>query len=66
MMYTWDVLEDNVKLKKHVVDNYRTMFETRFFAGATEKYHARKICVFLRGPTIWKDMPRNVWNDIVS
>ena len=29
-------------------------------------YHARKICVYLRGPTIWRVMPRNVWNDIVS
>ena len=28
--------------------------------------HARKICVFLRGHMIWKVMPRNVWNDIVS
>ena len=31
-----------------------------------KNYHARKIFVFLRGPTIWKVMPRNVWNDIVS
>ena len=29
-------------------------------------YHARKFCVFLRGPTTWKVMPRHVWNDIVS
>ena len=31
-----------------------------------ENYHDRKICVSLRGPTIWTVMPRNVWNDIVS
>ena len=31
-----------------------------------KNYHAREICVFLRGPTIWKVMPRNVWSDNVS
>ena len=31
-----------------------------------KNYHTRKIFVFLRGPRIWKVMPRNVWNDIVS
>ena len=42
------------------------MFESRISAGATENYHARKICVSLRGPTTWRVMPRNVWKDIVS
>ena len=28
-----------------------------------KNYHARKICVFLRGPTIRRVMPRNVWNE---
>ena len=59
--------QNNVKLNKDIVDSYRTMFESRISAGATEKnYHARKICVFLRGPMTWKVMPRNVWNDFVS
>ena len=31
-----------------------------------ENYHTRKFCVSLRGPTTWKAMPRNAWNDIVS
>ena len=31
-----------------------------------KNYHARKICVFLRGHMTWRVMPRNVWNDIVS
>ena len=31
-----------------------------------KNYHARKICVFLRGHITWKVMSRNVWNDIVS
>ena len=31
-----------------------------------KNYHARTIFVFLHGPTIWKVMPRNVWNDVVN
>ena len=31
-----------------------------------ENYHVRKIFVPLRGPTIWRFMSRNVWNNIVS
>ena len=54
------------EISKDVVDNYRTMFESRISAGATENYHARKIWVSLRGLLIWKVMPRSVWNDIVS
>ena len=49
-----------------IVDNYRTMFESRISAGVTENYHARKIWVSLCGPMTWKVMPRKVWNDVVS
>ena len=31
-----------------------------------KNYHARKICVSLRGLLIWRVMPRNVWKYIVS
>ena len=54
------------EISKDIVDNYRTTFESRSSAGATENYHALKICVFLRGLTKKKVMSRNVWNDIVS
>ena len=54
------------EMSKDMVDNDRTMFESRIYAGATANYHAPKICVSLRGPTTWKVMPRNVWNDTVS
>ena len=54
------------EISKDIVDNYRTMFESRISAGATEKYDARKIFVFLHGLMIWRVMQRNVWNDIVS
>ena len=50
---------------KDIVDSYRTMFESRISAVRTEKLLNSEIFVFLRGPTIWKLMPRNVWNDIV-
>ena len=30
-------------ISKDIVDYYRTMFESRTSAGATENYHARKI-----------------------
>ena len=54
------------EISKDIIDNYRTMFESRISAGATEKYHARKIFESLRGLTIWRVMPGSVWNDIVS
>ena len=43
------------EIRKDIVDNYRAMFVS-----------AGKICVFLRGLTIWKNMPRNVLKYIVS
>ena len=54
------------EISKDIVDNYRTMFESRISAVRTEKLPYLEIFVFLRGPTIWKVMPRNVWSDIVS
>ena len=54
-------------ISKDIVDNYRTMFESRISAGGTEKLpYSENFSYFLRGPMIWKVMPRNVWNDIVS
>ena len=51
---------------KDIVDNYRTLFESRISAGGTEKLpYSENIRIF-RGLTIWKVMPRNLWNDIVS
>ena len=36
-MYTWAALNDNAKLAKDIVDNNRTMFESRISAGRVEK-----------------------------
>ena len=50
---------------KDAVDSHRTMFES-ISVGGTEKLLCSENLVFLRGPMIWKVMPRNVWNGIAS
>ena len=55
------------EISKHIVDNCRTMFESRISAERTLKLPCtRKILVFLRGLAIWRVMQRSVWNEIVS
>ena len=36
-------IQRQCEISKDIVDNYRTMFESRISAGAIEHYHARKI-----------------------
>ena len=65
-MYTWGV-KGKCEISNDFVDNYRTMFEYRISAGATEKLpFPRKIFVFLHGLMTWLVMQRSVWSDIVS
>ena len=54
------------QISKDVVDNFRTVFESRISAEEQRNYHSLKIFVFLHGLMIWLVMQRNVWNDIVS
>ena len=56
------------EMSKDIVNNYRTMFESRISAGGLEKlnYHSLKIIVFLHGLMTWVVMQRSVWNDTVS
>ena len=54
------------EISKDIVDNYRTMFESRISAGEQKNFHTPKIFVFLHGLMIWRVMQRNVWSDIVS
>ena len=54
------------EISKDIVDNYRTMFESRISAGGVEKLPYLKIFVFLQGLMTWLVMQRSVWNDIVS
>ena len=54
------------EISKDIVDNYRTMFESRISVGLTEKLHTLRIFVFLHGLMIWRVMQRNLSSDIVS
>ena len=54
------------EISKGIVDNYRTMFESRISAVRTEKVPFSENFRILRGLMTWKVMPRNVWSDIVS
>ena len=66
IMYTWAALKDNVKQAKILWTITEPCLNPEFPWGELKNYHARKICVSLRGPTIWKVMKRNVRNDVVS
>ena len=65
-MYTWAALKDNVKEAKMLLTITEPCLNREFPMVELKNYHARKIFVSLRGPTTWRVMPRNVWNDIVS
>ena len=54
------------EISQNIVDNYRTMFESRISAGEQKNFHSLKIFVFLHGLMTWLVMQRSVWNDIVS
>ena len=54
------------QVSKDIVDNYRTMFESRISAEGLENYHSLKIFVFPHGLMTWLVMQRSAWNDIVS
>ena len=50
------------EISKDIVDNDRTMFESRISAGGVEKLPF----LFLHGLMTWLVMQRSVWNDFVS
>ena len=49
------------EVSQDIVNNYKTMFESRISAGGTEKLSFSEN---LR--MIWRVMQRNVWSDIVN
>ena len=51
------------EISKNIVDNYKTMFESRICAGQIENYDSLKILIFLHGLMTWLVMQRSVWND---
>ena len=65
-MKTWPVLKDNVKQAKILLTTTESCLNPDIPQEQLKNYHARKICIFLRGHTTWKAMPRNAWNNIVS
>ena len=55
------------EISKDIVDNYKSMFESRISASGTEKTSIlEEFSYFFRGPTIWRVMPKNVWKVFVS
>ena len=60
------------QISKDMVDNYRSMFESRISAGAMEKLPGTRVSqnlmrtLFLYGLMTWKVMQRSAWKDIVS
>ena len=66
IMYTSDVLKDNVKKAQILLTIKEPCLNPELKQEQLQNYHVRKIFVFLRGSPIWKVMPRNVLNDIVS
>ena len=60
IMKTWGVLKDNVKQAKILLTITEPCLNPEFPREQLKNYHARKLSVSLRGPTIWRVMPRNV------
>ena len=54
------------EVSQNIVDNYRTMFESRISAGRSDKLPFPQNLRISSCLMIWKVMPRNVWHDIVS
>ena len=55
------------EISRDIVDNYRTMFESRISAGGLEKLPcSENFRISLHGLMMWKVMQRNVWSDTLS
>ena len=65
-MNTCDALKDTVKEAKILWTITEPCSNREFQREKQKNVHTPRIFVFLRGPLIWKVMPRNVWSDIVS
>ena len=70
-MCIWVALKER-QIRKDIVDNYKSMFESRISAGAVENYQKPKLPRNLRqtqslhGLMTWKVMRSNAWNDIAN
>ena len=58
------------QIRNDIVDNYKSMFESRISAGVVDKYQKRESQGnlvpkrYLHGPMTWKVMQRNAWKAI--
>ena len=59
-------IQRQCEISKDIVDNYRTMFESRISAGATEKLPCSENLSISSWSYDMEGQPRNVWNDVVS
>ena len=66
IMYTWDVVKDNVKEANILLKISEPCLKHEFPREQLKNYHSLKIFVFLHGLMTWLVMQRSVWNDIVS
>ena len=60
---TWAALKDNAKQAKILWTITEPCSNREFPRVELKSFHTLKILVLLRGPTIWKVMRRNVWNE---
>ena len=71
-MFIWVTPQRECQISKDVVDNYRSMFESRISAGAVENYQKQEPHrnlmpkQYLDDPMTWKVMQRNAWKDIAN
>ena len=63
-----ECIQRQCQTSKDIVDNYKTMFESRISAVVNRKttIPSKSSYLFLHGLMIWRVMQRNVWSDIVS
>ena len=66
IMYILDVFNDKVKKVMILLTVTEPCLNPEFPQKQLKNFLTRKICASLRRPKTWKDMSRNVWNDIVS
>ena len=66
IMYTWMHSKTMWNKQRLLLAITEPCLNRKFPREELKNFHALRIFVFLHGPMIWKVMPRNVWNDIVS
>ena len=66
IMNTWGCSRSQCETSKDIVNNYRTMFESRISAGAIEKLPCSETLCISSWSCDMESHARNVWSDIVN